>query len=136
MGSAAGTRPPIMEDGRPPKVHNVFCHMWFGMGVQYLNTREKCICCFGPPEDDYELIVHHVRYFPEVRCFVHWRCHNEIHETPSRHPHLIQYDEGDSRRFYERRGRAGRRSQGGSFGLKRAMLKAGLTGSGRGAKQG
>ena len=70
----------------------------------YMNGREMCICCRGPPEKDAELIVHHVKYFPEVCCYVHWKCHNEIHEEPSRHPHLVQYGKGDGGRFYDARG--------------------------------
>ena len=59
------------------------------------------MCCFKPPEE-FELMVHHIKYFPEICCYVHWKCHNDIHDTPSKYPHLIQYEKGDSRKFYEK----------------------------------
>ena len=95
------------------------------MKRMYWNSRDRCICCGKPPEKDTRtqtgentinlagmidgengperimpMQVHHIKYFPEICCYVHWKCHEEIHEEPSRHPHLIQYEEGDSRRFY------------------------------------
>ena len=63
-----------------------------------LNTPEKCLVCFNEP-DEFELIKHHVQYFPEVICYVHYKCHKEIHA--GKHPHLIQYAAGDSWRFYQ-----------------------------------
>ena len=38
-----------------------------------LNTPEKCLVCFNEP-DEFELIKHHVQYFPEVVCYVHYNC--------------------------------------------------------------
>ena len=68
-----------------------------------MNSRDMCICCFRPPRDGDELAVHHISYFPEVCCYVHARCHEDIHDTPSKHPYLIQYEEGDNAKFYEMR---------------------------------
>jgi hypothetical protein len=44
------------------------------------------------------LIRHHVSYFPEKIAFVHYTCHKKIHDIPL--PIWLQYDEGDSRKFY------------------------------------
>ena len=54
---------------------------------------------FKKPEKNYSLIKHHVKYFPEEIAFVHFKCHAEIHD--GKHPHLIQYEDGDSRKFYD-----------------------------------
>lgn len=73
-----------------------------------LNNRERCMVCFGDPEDGFELIKHHISYFPEFVCFVHFKCHEAIHhrvETNQdmsiiKNDILVQYEDGDSRRFY------------------------------------
>ena len=89
------------------------------MDRRYMNNREMCICCFKPPRAGGDLAVHHISYFPEVCCYVHDWCHEDIHDTPSKHPYLIQYEEGDSVKFYEMRimstepkGRGGRYRRG------------------------
>ena len=78
-----------------------------------LNWDKTCIVCGGEREilkqftkpngetiTEYRpLIEHHVTYFPELKAHVHFNCHIEIHE--GKHPALIQYAEGDSRKFYE-----------------------------------
>ena len=73
------------------------------MDRHYMNSREMCICCFGALGDGDDLAIHHISYFPEVCCYVHAKCHEDIHKTPSVHPYLIQYEEGDSMKFYEAR---------------------------------
>ncbi len=67
-----------------------------------MNSRDMCMVCFKPPEKNYELIVHHVSYFPEICCFVHYSCHNKIHDPDNPIRALIQYKDGDSRKFYEK----------------------------------
>jgi len=64
-----------------------------------MNNRDRCICCGLPREIDFELIKHHVSYFPELIAHVHFSCHQEIHD--GKFPYLIQYQPGDSRLFYE-----------------------------------
>ena len=75
-----------------------------------MNDDNICIVCFQPPEvkpennilgekEVFPLIKHHVAYFPELIAFVHYECHKKIHDTPL--TALIQYKEGDSRKFYE-----------------------------------
>ena len=73
------------------------------MDRRYMNNREMCICCFRPPAPGGDLAIHHISYFPEMCCYVHDGCHEDIHGTPSKYPHLIQYEEGDSIKFYEMR---------------------------------
>ena len=53
--------------------------------ITYLNSKDKCIICFGKPEkwdnhQDIDLIKHHVSYFPQVIAFVHYQCHAKIHD--------------------------------------------------------
>ena len=45
---------------------------------QFLNSENMCLVCFKEPEDNFNLIKHHVSYFPEVIAFVHYKCHNKI----------------------------------------------------------
>tara|TARA_R110002020_G_scaffold388209_1_gene598914 strand:- start:147 stop:389 length:243 start_codon:yes stop_codon:yes gene_type:complete len=66
----------------------------------FLNNKKKCGVCGCDPEEEFELIKHHVSYFPnEIIIYVHYACHKLIHD--GKKPHLIQYQEGDSRLFYK-----------------------------------
>lgn len=80
--------------------------------INFLNSNILCICCFKKPEERdnhiavngkfkkiiIPLVKHHVKYFPQVIAYVHDHCHNDINE--GKYPHLVQYEEGDSREFY------------------------------------
>ena len=66
---------------------------------KYMNSPGRCMVCFGNPEKEFTLIKHHVSYFPEKIAFVHHLCHRKIHDGNI--PSLIQYADGDSRKFYE-----------------------------------
>ena len=66
---------------------------------KYMNSPGKCMVCFGNTEKEFTLIKHHVSYFPEKIAVVHYECHRKIHD--GKVPSLIQYADGDSRRFYE-----------------------------------
>lgn len=82
--------------------------------MEYMNNQEICICCYSKPELKESMILvnkvtkmlevplekHHVRYFPEIIAYVHDHCHEDIHSEPSKYPALIQYLDGDSRKFY------------------------------------
>ena len=74
-------------------------------GIVSHNTCEYCAVCFKGPSVDNEtnlvepFIKHHVTYFPQKIAYVHDACHKKIHATPNHY--LIQYDEGDSRKFYD-----------------------------------
>lgn len=71
------------------------------MSKDYLNTNTKCIVCFGEPEDNLNLIKHHVSYFPERIAFVHFACHNNIHDPDNPLDVWIQYKPEDSKLFYK-----------------------------------
>ena len=50
------------------------------------------------------LIQHHVRYDPELVAYVHFTCHQIIHNPEDdRYKHLIQYQEGDSKEYYDKK---------------------------------
>ena len=74
---------------------------------QSLNSRDFCLICGkGRSVDNssgvpYELIRHHVQYFPALICYVHYLCHRKIHDIPLNT--FIQYQEGDARKFYAKK---------------------------------
>ena len=75
-------------------------------GGKYINCPDRCLVCFQgpeirtePPHFIYQLIKHHISYFPEVIAFVHYDCHKKIHNMPLLN--FFQYRDGDSRKFYE-----------------------------------
>ena len=81
----------------------------------FMNDNKKCIACGGKPEQGESsiivngkyapvkvpLIKHHVKYDPELVAFVHFQCHMDIHD--GKYPHLIQYEEGESREYYDKK---------------------------------
>lgn len=74
----------------------------------YLNSKDKCIVCFEKPEKwenglNIELIKHHVSYFPQIVAFVHYKCHEKIHDIKNPLSHLIQYEREDSIKFYDQK---------------------------------
>lgn len=89
-------------------------------GVQYMNSNDKCIACGKGKRKGrgnikvngkfnkatIPLIKHHVRYNPEIIAYVHFECHEVIHdEDDPRYKHLIQYEEGESREYYDNKNR-------------------------------
>ena len=74
-------------------------------GIISHNTCEICAECFKNTFVDNEtgvivpFIKHHVTYFPEKIAYVHDQCHKKIHATDNHC--LIQYGDGDSRKFYD-----------------------------------
>ena len=74
--------------------------------VSRLNSPDRCIVCGFSISYDIqttiptELIKHHVSYYPEKIAYVHWACHNRIHNTPL--TTFIQYSPGDSEKFYRK----------------------------------
>ena len=75
--------------------------------ITYLNSPDFCMICNGDPEAENDgnstrtlkLIKHHIKYSPETIIWVHYKCHQKIHDTPL--TVFIQYEEGDARKFYE-----------------------------------
>ena len=85
--------------------------------TRFLNSRNKCIVCGFERAFDTQtrmiesLVGHHVTYFPAVVAWVHYHCHRKIHDNPI--TPLIQYEDGDSRRYYEKK--AARYADGGTL---------------------
>ena len=77
----------------------------------YLNSRNRCVVCGSERAFDIEtkmivpLVGHHVKYFPPVIAWGHYRCHKKIHDTDNPLVHLIQYSDGDARKYYEAKNR-------------------------------
>jgi len=73
----------------------------------YLNSRDRCIVCGSERAFDIEtrmiepLVGHHVKYFPPVIAWVHYKCHSKVHDTDNPLVQLIQYSDGDARKYYE-----------------------------------
>ena len=75
----------------------------------YLNSPDKCMICFGEPEVEKDgdstrtlkLIKHHVKYSPEEIIWVHYRCHQKIHDSGSPLTQWTQYAEEDKKQFYK-----------------------------------
>ena len=76
--------------------------------ARFLNSCDRCVICgFGRAFDIQTrmiepLVGHHVKYFPAVVAWVHYHCHREIHDTDNPITALIQYEENDARRYYEK----------------------------------
>ena len=74
--------------------------------TNFLNGCNTCLVCNGEATIDEDthliqpLIKHHVQYFPQVIAYVHYECHKKIHDTKNPIISLIQYEEGDSAKFY------------------------------------
>ena len=74
--------------------------------IHLLNGCEECHVCKGGITMDCDthliqpLIKHHVEYFPEVIAYVHFKCHQKIHDIKNPIKFLIKYEDGDSVKFY------------------------------------
>jgi len=79
----------------------------FNHGIEFHNSCELCAVCFEGPttdEETYErinLTKHHITYFPQKIAFVHTKCHDKIHDPKNPITYLINFQERDSRKFYE-----------------------------------
>jgi hypothetical protein len=45
------------------------------------------------------MVKHHIRYYPEAIAWVHFKCHNKIHDKENPMTTFIQYDVGDPETF-------------------------------------
>ena len=76
-------------------------------GVKSHNSCDFCAVCFQGPSVDNDtntvepFIKHHITYFPQKIAYVHDKCHKLIHDPQNPLPWFIQYQEGDSRKFYD-----------------------------------
>jgi len=48
-------------------------------------------------------VGHHTSYFPAVIAFVHYNCHKKIHDKENPISELINYNENDSKKYYDLR---------------------------------
>ena len=75
-------------------------------GVASHNRCDFCAVCFQGPSIDNDshtvepFIKHHITYFPQKIAYVHDKCHRTIHDPKNPLPWFIQYQNGDSRKFY------------------------------------
>ena len=67
----------------------------------YLNWNSRCAVCFKKPEKQFKLIKHHISYYPEYVAYVHFECHQLIHEPESPLNMFVQYTASDSKRYYK-----------------------------------
>ena len=75
----------------------------------YLNSPEFCMICFKKPEvvkdgnstRTLKLIKHHVKYNPETIIWIHYKCHQKIHDTDNPLIQFIQYTDNEKKEFYK-----------------------------------
>ena len=75
---------------------------------RHLNNPDgSCIVCGGKRAFDINtkrqepFVGHHVSYFPPVIAFVHYDCHKKIHDEENPISVLINYSEGDAKKYYD-----------------------------------
>lgn len=78
--------------------------------MEIINSQDKCLVCFEEREKwedgtEVQLIKHHVSYFPEKIAYVHFKCHQKIHDPDHPLIQFIQYTKEDSIQFYEKKKR-------------------------------
>ena len=79
--------------------------------ITYLNSPDFCLICRGDPEVEnnenstrtLKLIKHHIKYSPETIIWVHYKCHQKIHDTYNPMTMWIQYTEEEKKQFYKNR---------------------------------
>jgi hypothetical protein len=90
----------LVNDSKTKEKQLTFHH------ITLLNGCDECHVCNGGVTMDCDthliqpLIKHHVRYFPQIIAYVHFECHKKIHDIKNPIISLIQYEEGDSTKFY------------------------------------
>ncbi len=77
---------------------------------RHLNNPDgSCKVCDGKRAFDIStrrqepFVGHHVSYFPPVIAFVHYDCHKKIHNKENPIFELINYEECDSKKYYDLR---------------------------------
>ena len=92
----------MLESDEPPRVP-------FGNRTKFFNSHKRCMVCGGERTFDTRtrmverLYGHHVRYFPPLVAWVHSKCHKKIHDPQNPMTLYIQYEDGDSPRYYEQK---------------------------------
>lgn len=67
----------------------------------YINSTDRCMVCLAPFTEnmDNPMVIHHIRYYPEARAYVHSKCHQKIHDQQKPMTTFIQYESGDPEKF-------------------------------------
>lgn len=61
-----------------------------------------CVVCGEKKKDGFELIKHHISYYPERIAHVHFHCHAWIHdELTNKNKIWILYESEDPKKFYK-----------------------------------
>jgi len=77
--------------------------------MKYYNSDKFCMICHGEPEVDgkgksartLKLIKHHIKYNPEEIIWVHYKCHQKIHDINNPMTLWIRYTEKEKKSFYK-----------------------------------
>ena len=77
--------------------------------MKYFNSDKFCMICHGEPEVDgkgkstrtLKLIKHHIKYNPEEIIWVHYKCHQKIHDIDNPMTLWTQYTEEEKKLFYK-----------------------------------
>ena len=75
----------------------------------YINSHEFCMICGKEPEVEgkgnsariLKLIKHHIKYNPEEIIWVHYKCHQKIHDADNPMTVWTQYTEEEKKLFYK-----------------------------------
>ncbi len=72
-------------------------------GSKFLNHRDICGVCHKE-KDEFELIKHHISYFPERIMYVHFNCHVWIHDSLQNKTGLfLQYTDEEVKAWYRQK---------------------------------
>ena len=77
--------------------------------MKYFNSDKFCMICNGEPEVDgkgksartLKLEKHHIKYDPEEIIWVHYKCHQKIHDINNPMTLWIRYTEKEKKSFYK-----------------------------------
>ena len=77
--------------------------------MKYFNSDKFCMICHGEPEVDgkgkstrtLKLIKHHIKYNPEEIIWVHYKCHQKIHDANNPMTLWLRYTEKEKKSFYK-----------------------------------
>jgi len=67
----------------------------------FVNSTDRCMVCLAPFTETLEnpMIKHHIRYYPEAIAWVHYKCHQQIHDPDHPMEVFIQYELSEQEQF-------------------------------------
>ena len=92
--------PQKLYNYKEPKIINGKIIHWQKKTAEVPTLCEACNSMINPGEI---ILNHHISYFPEKTCFVHSKCHREIHRTDSAYKRL-QPNPFQVYRYYNKKG--------------------------------